>query len=128
MKHSQERLKVALHLSEVAESSLGTLVYEMLMNDEIKHAFKQDIPELFESIYFLIDIEEEIAEELVCEISESYEELSYKQLCEIINGCIIHWVENVEEYIDDIQERDLYEVFVSTREKWKNNKKENAHE
>lgn len=128
IKHAQERLKVVLHLAEVAESSLGTLLYQMLMTDEIKHAFRQDIPELFESVYCLLDIEEEIADTLVSEISESYEELSYKQLCGIINNCIIDWVENVEEYIDDIQERELYDMFVTAREEWKNGKKENANE
>ena len=128
MKHSQERLKVALHLSEVAENSLGTLLYAMLMTDQFKHAFRQDIPELYESVYCLLDIEEDIAQALVEEISESYEELSYKQICEIINNCIINWVENAEEYIDDIKEIELYDMFVEARDNWKKDKKENANE
>lgn len=128
IKHAQERLKVALHLSEVAESSLGTLLYQMLMTDDIKHAFRQDIPELYESVYCLLDIEEEIADTLVSEISESYEELSYKQLCMIINNCIIDWIKNAEEYIDDVKEFELYDMFVEARNKWKNKQKENANE
>ena len=127
MKNSQEKLKVALHLSEVAENSLETLLYAMLMTDQFKHAFRQDIPELYESVYCLLDIEEDIAQALVEEISESYEELSYKQICEIINNCIINWVENAEEYIDDIKEIELYDMFVEARDNWKKDKKENAN-
>lgn len=128
IKHAQERLKMTLHLAEVAENSLGILLFEILTTDEIKYTFKQDIPELFESVYCFIEIEEEIADTLVMEISQSYEELSYKKLCNIINNCIIDWVENVEEYIDDIQEKELYEMFVKAREEWRKNKKENVNE
>lgn len=128
MKHTQDRLKIALHLSEVAEGSLATLIYQMLMTDGIKYVFRQDIPELFESVYCFLDIEEEIADDLVSKISESYEELSYKQLCEIINNCIVDWIENAESYMDDIQEREFYDMFLSAREEWKNKKKENANE
>lgn len=37
-------------------------------------------------------------------------------------------VENVEEYIEGIEERDLYKDFVKYRDEWRKNRKENADE
>lgn len=128
LKHSQDRLKVAIHLAEIAEGSLANVLSEMLLSDEIKLAFRQDIPELYENLYFMIDIEDDIIDNLVTELSDSYDELSYKQICGVINNCIADMVDNVEEYVDDIQEKELYDEFVQFRDEWRKTKKEYANE
>ena len=37
-------------------------------------------------------------------------------------------VDNVEEYVDDIQEKELYDEFVQFRDEWRKTKKEYANE
>ncbi len=123
LKYSQDRLREALYLAKTAEESLGHLIYEMLMTDEIKNVFKQDIPELYKNLYSLIEIEDEITKNLIGILSESYK-LSYKKICTIINNTIVEIVDNVEEYIDDIKERDLYNDFVESRENWRKQRRE----
>jgi len=117
IKESQEKLKVALHLSEIAESSLHELLYEMVTEDNIKNVFKDDMPELYESVYSIIDLEDDVIDAIFLEICESYEPLTYKQLCGIINNCIINIVNDVEEFDDEIEEHDFYEEFVDARNK-----------
>lgn len=121
IKDSQYNLKNAIYFSTIAEDSLKKLLEEMLFCDEIKLAFKQDIPELFEGLYCLIEIEYDIVDELVTELSESYE-LNYQQICSAINNCIIDLVDNAEEYLEDIKECELYEDFVEYREEWRKKK------
>lgn len=118
LKHSQDRLKAALYLAEISEESLENLLLKMLISDEIKNVFKQDIPEMYRSLYYMIDIEDEIISNLVGILSESYK-LGYKKICSIINDTIIEIVDNVEEYIDDIKERELYNEFVMYRNEWR---------
>ena len=69
-----------------------------------------------------------IAESIAIELSESHEELSYKQICEIINNCIKDMIANAEEHIEGIQYHELYDQFVSFSEKSRNKEKENANE
>lgn len=123
LKYSQDRLRKALFLAKISEESLGHLLMEMLMSDEIKNAFKQDIPEMYINLYYLIDIEDEITKNLIGILSESYK-LGYKQICTIINDTIAEIVDNVEEYIDDISERELYKEFTERREKWRKQRRE----
>lgn len=118
LKHSQDRLRLSLKLAKISEESLENLLMEMLISDEIKNVFKQDIPEMYKSLYFLIDIEDEITSNLVGILSESYK-LGYKQICTIINDTIVEIVDNVEDYIDDIKERDNYNDFVIHRNEWR---------
>ncbi len=125
LKHAQNRLKIALHSAQISEEALRNLLFEMMLCDEIKYAFKQDIPELYEGLYYMIDIEDEILDILVPELAEQYE-TNYKTICSIISGCINEFVDNAEEYIDDIEERDLYKEFVEYREEWR--KKREAKE
>lgn len=127
LKHAQERLRMSIHLAKVSENALGELLDEMFLSDEIKSVFRQDIPELYENLYYVIDIENDIIDNIVFSISDCYE-INYKQICAIINGCIIDMVENVEEYIEGIQERDLYKDFVKYRDEWRKNRKEKADE
>lgn len=122
LKHSQERLKVALHLARVSEESLGNLLSEMLLSDEIKDAFKQDIPELYNGLYYMVDLEDEIIDNLVAELSESYE-LNYKEICSLINSCISEVVDNAEEYSEEVTNHDLYDDFTDLREIWRNSRK-----
>lgn len=128
IRHAQERLRTYLHLASVSEESLEKLLYQMLLSDDIKNVFKQDMPELYNSLYYMIDLEDFIVDNLITELSESYEELSYKEICRIINNCIAEVVNNAEEYIDDIEEKELYEDFCEVREKWREKAKENANE
>ena len=118
LRQSQAKLKSALHLAQLSESALRNLLFEMMISDEIKFVFKQDIPELYEGLYFMLDIEEEILDVLVPELAEQYE-TNYKTICSIISGCINDFVDNVEEYIEDIKERELYNEFVEYREEWR---------
>ena len=127
LKHAQERLRMSIHLAKVSENALGELLNEMFLSDEIKSVFRQDIPELYKNLYYVIDIEDDIIDNIVFSISDCYE-INYKQICAIINGCIIDMVENVEEYIEGIQERDLYKDFVKYRDEWRKNRKEKTDE
>ena len=77
----------------------------MFMSPEIKKVFKQEIPDLYENLYNLIDLEDDIIDSIVTELSESEEILSYKQICSIINGCISDFVDNIEEYNEETKYR-----------------------
>lgn len=127
LKQSQAKLKTALHLAQISEAALRNLLFEMMLNDDIKYAFKQDIPELYEGLYYMIDIEDEILDILVPELAEQYE-TNYKTICSIISGCINEFVDNVEEYVDDVKERDLYKEFVEYREEWRKQREAKENE
>ncbi len=127
LKQSQAKLKTALHLAQISEEALRNLLFEMMLNDDIKYAFKQDIPELYEGLYYMIDIEDEILDILVPELAEQYE-TNYKTICSIISGCINEFVDNVEEYVDDVKERDLYKEFVEYREEWRKQREAKENE
>lgn len=124
IKNAQDRLKNSLHFAQISENSLYTLIYQMLLSEDIKRAFKQEIPLMYEDLYYLIDIEDEIAESITYSLAELYEEPSFKEICSRINWTIDDFIENVEEYIKDIKYRDLYEQFVSAREQYRKSKKE----
>lgn len=128
LKNAQDRLRNSLHFTKISENSLYTVLHQMLSSDEIKHAFKQDIPEMYRNLYYMIDLEEEIAESLTFIFAELYEAPSYKEICKIMNENIMDFVENVEEYIDDIQNHELYEQFVSYRNSIKKSEKEIVNE
>ncbi len=130
IKNVQDRLRNSLHFAKISESSLYTLLYQILSTDDIKHAFKQDIPAVYENLYYLVDIENEISESLTFIFAELYEAPNYKEICTIINDTIEDFVENAEEYVDDVKEHDLYDQFVSYREQSIKRKKEqeNANE
>ena len=127
LKQSQAKLKTALHLAQISEEALRNLLFEMMLNDDIKYAFNQDIPELYEGLYYMIDIEDEILDILVPELAEQYE-TNYKTICSIISGCINEFVDNVEEYVDDVKERDLYKEFVEYREEWRKQREAKENE
>lgn len=126
IKMAQDRLRNSLHFSKITEGSLYTLLYEMLSSDYIKQCFKQDIPRLYENLYYMVDMETDIAESLTFIFAELYEAPSYKEICRIINENIEDFIYNAEEYIDDIQRHDLYDQFVEFRDKIK--EKENVNE
>lgn len=48
-----------------------------------------------------------------------YESPSFKEICSLINETIDDFIENAEEYIENVKERDLYEQFVSCREQYR---------
>ena len=73
IKNEQDRLRNSLHFAKVSENSLYTLLYEMLSSDYIKQCFKQDMPELYENLYYMVDMEDEIAESLTFIFAELYE-------------------------------------------------------
>ena len=127
LKHAQERLKTSSYLARVSENALENLIYEMMLCDEIKYAFKQDIPELYEGLYYLIDIEEDILEVLVPELSEQYE-TNYKTICSIISNSINEFVENAEVLIDDLKDKENYEDFINFREDWRAKREANTNE
>lgn len=130
IKNSQDRLKNSLHFAKISENSLYTLLYQMLSTDDIKHVFRQDIPAMCENLYYLVDMEDEIAESITFYFAELYDAPSYKEMCSTINNTIEDFIENAEEYIEDIKEHDFYEQFVSYREQSRKRKeeKENANE
>ena len=113
IKMAQDRLRNSLHFAS---------------SDEIKHCFKQEIPEMCRNLYYMVDLEEEIAETLTLIFEELYEAPSYKDICITINENIKDFVENAEEYVEDIQNHELYEQFVSFRKSIKNEEKENDNE
>ena len=78
----------------------------------------------------IVDIEDEIAESITFSLAELYEAPSFKEICSNINWTIDDFIENAEEYIEDVKDRDLYEQFVSYREQYRKSKaeKENANE
>lgn len=127
LKNAQNRLKIALHSAQISEEALRNLLFEMMLCDEIKYAFKQDIPELYDGLYYMIDVEDEILDILVPELAEQYE-TNYKTICSIISSCINEIVDNVEEYVDDIDERDLYKEFVELREEWRKQREAKENE
>lgn len=129
-KHMQENLRCSVHLAKVAERSLYNLLYEMLSTEEIKCAFRQEIPAMWEDLYYMLDEEDNVADNIAFTLSELYECPSYKELCNIINGVINEYVDNIEEYVDDVTERDLYDDFVEARKESRSNNKEqeNANE
>ena len=126
IKMAQDRLRNSLHFSKITEGSLYNLLYEMLSSDYIKQCFKQDIPRLYENLYYMVDMEAEIAESLTFIFAELYEAPSYKEICRIMNENIEDFIYNAEEYIDDIQRHDLYDQFVEFRDKIQ--EKENVNE
>lgn len=130
MKNAQDRLRNSLHFAKISENSLYTVLYQMLSTEDIKHAFKQDMPAMSENLYYMVDLEDEIAESITFAFAELYEAPNYKEICTTINNTIEDFIENAEEYIDDIKEHDLYEQFVSFREQSRKRKEEqeNANE
>ena len=130
IKNAQDRLRNSLHFARISENSLNTLLYQMLSTDDIKQAFKQDIPAMCENLYYLVDMENEIAESLTLYFEELYDAPSYKEMCMAINNTIEDFIENAEEYIEDIKEHEYYEQFVSFREQSRKRKEEqeNANE
>lgn len=128
IKNAQDRLRNSLHFARISESSLYTLLYQMLSTDDIKKAFKQDIPAMNENLYYLVDMENEIAESLTLYFEELYDTPSYKEMCLTINNTIEDFIENAEEYIEDIKEHDYYEQFITYREQSMKRKKESANE
>lgn len=130
IKNAQDRLKNSLHFDQISENSLYTLIYQMLLSEDIKRVFKQEIPLMYNDLYYLIDMEDEIAESIEFSLSELYESPSFKEICSLINETIDDFIENAEEYIENVKERDLYEQFVSYREQYRKSKeeKENANE
>ena len=128
IKNAQDRLRNSLHFSKISEESLYTLLFEMLSSDYIKQCFKQDIPKLYENLYYMIDMEDEIAESLTFIFAELYEAPSYKEICAIINDNIENFIDNAEEYIDDIQKHDLYDQFVNFRDQINSKEKENVND
>lgn len=130
IKLAQDRLRESLHFARISENSLDTLLFQMLSNDYIKQAFKQDIPAMCENLYYLVDMEKEISESLTLYFEELYDAPSYKEICLVINNTIEDYIENAEEYFDDIKEHDYYDQFVSLREQRKNKeeKQESANE
>lgn len=72
IKNSQDRLKNSLHFAKISENSLYTLLYQMLSTDDIKHVFRQDIPAMCENLYYLVDMEDEIAESITFYFAELY--------------------------------------------------------
>ena len=115
---------MALHCSKIAEESLGTLLFQMLTTDDIKSAFIQEIPDLYINLYYMLDLEDEIVDIIITELSESFEELSYKKICSIINSCIEDVVNNAEDYIENIKDMEVYDEFVRFRDEWKKIKEE----
>ena len=130
IKNAQDRLRNSLHFAKISEDSLYTLIYQMLLSEDIKRAFKQEIPLMYEDLYYLVDIEDEIAESITFSLVELYEAPSFKEICSNINWTIDDFIENAEEYIEDVKDRDLYEQFVISREQYRKEKaeKENANE
>lgn len=128
IKNAQDRLRASLHYSKISEESLYNLLYQILSTDRIKQCFKQEIPLIVGNLYYLVDMEQDIAESLAFTFAELYEVPSYKDICAVINNTIADFIENAEEYIEDIQEHDYYEQFVSYREQLRKEKKENANE
>ena len=55
IKMAQDRLRNSLHFAQISEDSLYTLLYQMLSSDEIKHCFKQEIPEMCRNLYYMVD-------------------------------------------------------------------------
>lgn len=130
IKNTQDRLRNSLHFAQLSESSLYNLLYKILSTDAIKQAFRQEIPAMCENLYYLVDMEDDIAESITLYFEELYEAPSYKEICVEINSTIEEFIENAEEYIDDIKDREYYEEFVAYREHSRNRKqeKENANE
>lgn len=119
IKNAQDRLRNSLHFAQISENSLYTLIYQMLLSEDIKRVFKQEIPLMYNDLYYLIDMEDEIAESIEFSLSELYESPSFKEICSLINETIDDFIENAEEYIENVKERDLYEQFVSCREQYR---------
>lgn len=128
IKMAQDRLRNSLHFAQISEDSLYTLLHTMLSTNEIKECFKQEIPEMYRNLYYMVDLEGEIAETLTSIFEEFYEAPSYKDICIIINENIKDFVENAEEYIEDIQNHELYEQFTRFRNTIKKEEKENVNE
>ena len=61
IKNAQDRLRNSLHFAQISENSLYTLIYQMLLSEDIKRVFKQEIPLMYNDLYYLIDMEDEIA-------------------------------------------------------------------
>ena len=117
IKNAQNRLRKSLYFSEVSENSLYTLLYQILSSDNIKECFKQDMPVLYENLYYMVDMEDEIAESLTYIFAELYQEPNYQSICEIIDNNIEEFIDNAEEYIEDIQKHEFYTQFVNLRRK-----------
>lgn len=85
IKNAQDRLKNSLHFAKISENSLYTLLEQMLSTEDIKEAFKQDIPAMRENLYYLVDMEDEIAESITFTLVVLYEAPCYKEICMMIN-------------------------------------------
>ena len=51
----------------------------MLLSEDIKRVFKQEIPLIYNDLYYLIDMEDEIAESIEFSLSELYESPALKK-------------------------------------------------
>ena len=127
IKNIQDRLRHSAHLAKISEESLYILLHEMLSSEEIKECFKQEMPELYKNLYYMLDMEDDIAESLRDIFAELDEIPNYQDICVVMNVIIKDYIDNAEIYYEDIKDNDLYEQFKVFREKLSNKKKEKVN-
>lgn len=117
---SQRNLKVVNKLTSITENCLDKLLNICLYNDDIKYAVRDEIPELYENVYFLIDGEEELKEYIFGKIVDCYE-LKREDKIRLLNNSIKEFILDAENFIDlsNIKNEGILNAFYQEREKVK---------
>ena len=114
----QRELEVVNNLIIMAEKTLDKLLNICLYNDSIKYAIRLKIPALYESVYCLIDAEQELKEYIFEKILDNCK-LNKIDKLKLINNSINEFIENAEKYIDldKLENKSLVKEFYKQREK-----------
>lgn len=113
----KQELAFASETQMLAISFLEDAIYCLLVNEDIKIPLKERIPELYDSIYEMINLEDEIQDELLEYFANITDMPSYNEICEKINETIKYVIANAEDFKVDIKDVELYEEFVEERKR-----------
>ena len=119
LKNEKNNLQVMIEYKGIIDGALCDLLDVLMLNDVFKFVLAEDIPELFDSLYSFVDLEEYVISSIIDKISENRKKLNFSDVCKIINEGISETTNNAELIKDDIKNYNLYSEFVNLREKKK---------
>ena len=117
--NEKTNLKAILEYKEIVDDALCDLLDLLLINDNFKLALAKDIPEVFDSLYSLVGIEEYVINNILDRICETKKKLNFSDICKIINEGVLDTTNNAELLNNNLKKNKLYSEFVSLREKKK---------
>ena len=117
--NEKTNLRVILEYKEIVDDALCDLIELILINDNFKLALADDMPEVFDSLYSLVGLEEYVINNILDKICEMKKKLNFSDICKIINEGILDTTNNAELLVDHLKKNRFYSEFVNLREKKK---------